>query len=193
MGANQPILIKDLASMFRKRVGKNERPMEGAVLTLNNEKVDKWYHDVLIKIADQKGSIPCGRAADCLRFFTEGLEINQMQKYKDCIPTYDPKIVDFWINFLKESEIEELYEAGISVVSIAWSVISGAIKMHFMNLRWDLVYSKSEDPVVWDKLANDNPHPMHGRPLPFGLALEDLKEMNDKVMIIMNSGLQPKE
>jgi hypothetical protein len=189
---NYPIKISDLANMFRRKSGRNDRPYDAKVHELNNKKVDIWYHDVLQKIADANGCIPVGRAPDCLRYFTEGLETIQYQKYKRYMPRYTEEEVQFWLEFLSERSVEELHEAGITVVSAAWNCILGAVRNHFADIRYELVYSKSENPAEWDKLANMNPHPMHGRPLPFGISEDILKEMEAKVMVILGNPLQPK-
>jgi hypothetical protein len=189
---SQPIKVSDVASMFRKPVSKNERPYDKAVFTKNNDNVDKWYYDVLLKIADKNGQIPAGRVSDCLRYFTEGLESMQYQKYKDMLPYFTEEQVKFWINFLSETDIEELHEAGLTVVSSAWYIITTSMKNHFFEKRWDAVYSKTRDAYGWDTLANNNPHVMHGRPLPFGLTLELLSEMEQKVRVIMSNPIQPK-
>jgi hypothetical protein len=189
---NYPIKISDLANMFRRRTGANDRPYEVTVHNLNNKKIDTWYHDVLQKIADSNGCIPVGRAPDCLRYFTEGLETIQLQKYKKYMPRYTEEEVKYWIEFLVGSSLAELHEAGITVVGAAWSCILGAVRNHFADLRYELVYSKTSDPAAWDKLANDHPHIMHGRPLPFELSEDILKEMEEKVRVILGNPLQPK-
>ncbi len=188
----QPIAIREIANIFRKPINKNERPMEKAVMTRNNVLVERWQYEVLAKICDKTGCIPVGRVANCLRYFTEGFEILQCQKFKDHMPKYSPEDVEFWIKFISESDIEELHEAGITVISAGWSIITGALRNHFSEKRYEVVYSQSSDPAVWDSLANDNPHLMHGRPMPFGLTVESMSEMEQKVRVILGNVIQPK-
>lgn len=189
---NQPMKIRDVANVFRVNINKNERPMEKAVMTRNNAVVERWQYEVLSKVCDSNGCIPVGRVANCLRYFTEGLEIIQIQKFKEHLPVYREEDVKFWIDFLSNSDIEEVHEAGVTVVSAAWSIITGALRNHFSDRRYEVVYSKSTDPAVWDKTANDNAHLMHGRPMPFGLTVESMSEMEQKVRIVLGNVIQPK-
>ncbi len=189
---SQPMKVRDVANVFRVNINKNERPMEKTVMTRNNAAVERWQYEVLSKICDSNGCIPVGRVANCLRYFTEGLEIAQIRKFKEHLPTYNEASVLFWINFLTNSDIEEIHEAGITVVSAAWSTITGALRDHFSERRYDVVYSQSTDPAVWDRLANDNAHLMHGRPMPFGLTVEGMAEMEQKVRIVLGNVIQPK-
>lgn len=189
---NNPIRISDVASMFRRPISKNERPLEKAVLSRNNDVVDRWYKEVLIKLADKDGTIPVRRVTGSFQYFTEGNETAQFQKYKEYLPSYTEEQVMFWIDFLTKKEIEELHECGIGVISGAWQVITGALRNHFAQRRWEAVYSKTDLPIEWDRLANDNPHTMNGRPLPFGLSPETMKEMEDKIRVILQNPIQPK-
>lgn len=189
---NQPMKIRDAANVFRVNINKNERPMEKAVMTRNNAIVERWQYEVLSKVCDSNGCIPVGRVPNCLRYFTEGLEIIQIQKFKEHLPVYREEDVKFWIDFLSNSDIEEVHEAGVTVVSAAWSIITGALRNHFSDRRYEVVYSKSTDPAVWDKTANDNAHLMHGRPMPFGLTVESMSEMEQKVRIVLGNVIQPK-
>lgn len=187
----QPIKISEVASMMRRRVNRNERPMEKVVITRNNDIVDNWQRDVLTHIADGESCIPAKRVAGCFQYYFEGLEMTQYKKYEAFLPKYDPVIVTFWINFLLVEEIDKIHEAGIGVVSAAWSTITGALRSHFAAKRWELVYSKSDVPAEWDRLANDNPHVMNGRPLPFNLTVEDMAAMEEKVRIVLSNTIQP--
>jgi len=192
MMMNAPIKISDVASMFRRSVPKNERPLERSVMNRNNLIVDDWYNLVLKKICDNQGNVPVLRVNPSFQYYFEGLEMKNFQKYRDHLPSYKEEDVLFWINFFMTSPIETIHNAGISVVSAAWGMITGALRTHFVDKRWEVVYSKSDDPLVWDKLANNNPHVMNGRPLPFGLSQEDLSDIETKVMVVLKNPIGPK-
>ena len=192
MMMNAPIKISDCASMFRRQISKNERPMERSVLTQNNRLVDEWYEKVLKNLADREGTIKVMRVNPCFQYFYEGYETKSFQKYRNYLPKYDEETVMFWIKFFLTNDIEKIHEAGISVVSAAWGIITGALRTHFVDKRWEAVYSQSDDPLMWDKLANSNPHVMNGRPLPYGLMPDDLANIEQIVRVVINNPIRPK-
>lgn len=190
---NYPIQVSDLANMFRRRILKQDGILDREVISLNNKKVDEWYEKVLLKIADSKGNIATGRAVDCFRYFTEGLEIIQCRKYREHMPVFTEENAKFWVRFLLEKDIEEIYELGTIVVTRAWSYITGYLRDYFAEQRWEKVYSKSDNPHVWDRLANDHPHLMHGRPLPFGLFPDTYEDIQNKVQVLLKYAIQPRK
>ena len=188
---NSPIKISDAASMMRRKISNNERPLEKEVLQRNNRLVDEWYERVLKKLANTKGCIESGRVATCFHCFIEGREITQHQKYKQHLMQFPDEQVLFWINFLKTKSIGELHEAGTGVVSAAWSIVTNSIRYRFAEEKWKTIFSKSDDPLVWDKLANDNPHVFLSKSLPFDLTPEDLSEMESKVKALVQNIIAP--
>lgn len=189
---NLPMKISDAASMCRRVVGRNDPPYEAEVKKLNNRRVDEWQERVLMKIADSSSSVQAGRVYGCLSYFLEGKEAVAYQKFKAHLITYPEEHVKFWIDFFKGAEMRDLYEAGSGVVATGWGIIKGAVRNHFVEEKWKAVYSQSEDPLAWDKLANDNPHVMNGRPMPFGLTTELLTDMNSKVHAFLTNPIEPK-
>lgn len=192
MMMNAPIRASDAANMFRTKVAKNERPLESVVLKQNNELVDRWFKEVLFKVADSEGYVPVLRVNSCFEYFFEGLEATQLQIYKDHMPTYTEENIRFWIRFFLDNDISFIHKAGMTVVSAGWSTITGGLRNHFAQRRWEVVYSQTKDPLEWDKIANDNPHLMNGRPLPFDLTEENLKDMEEKVRAVLGNRIQPR-
>lgn len=190
MGA--PMAITEVATKFRRPIPRNERPLEKVVLTQNNAIVDRWYNDVLTHLADSNGCIPVFRVNKCFEYFFEGLETCKMQRFRDHLPQYKEEDVYFWIEFFSTHDVGEIHDAGISSVSGGWQVILGALRNHFADLRWEQIYSTSQSPLDWDKMANDNPHLMHSRPLPFGLTEDKMKDMEEKVRVVLHNTIQPK-
>jgi len=189
---SMPMKISDAASMCRRPISKNEPPYEAEVKKMNNSRVDEWYESVLMKLADASGRIPAGRAYGCLTYFLEGKEAIAYQKFRKHLITYPKEQVMFWINFFKDATMKDLYEAGTGVVSTGWSIIKGAIRNHFVDEKWKVVYCESDDPLVWDKLANDHPHVMNGRPMPFGLSITDLNDISTKVVAFLQNPIEPR-
>lgn len=189
---NQPMKISDAASMLRRVVGKNERPYDKEVLTRNNRIVDEWYDKVLKKIASPNGTVPAARVHPSFITFFEGREIARYQQYKDSLVKYSPQQVKFWIEFLHSSSIGELHDAGVGIVTAAWSIITNAVRHHFADLKWKEVYSHSDDPLEWDRLANDKPSLFNGRNMPFELSRTILQEIEEKVRAISSKPIEPK-
>ena len=189
---NAPMKISDASSMFRRNIPKNEPPYEAEIKRLNNQRVDEWYERVLVKIADKSAMVPAGRIQGCISYFLEGKEAISHQKYKDRLANYPAEQVMFWIDFFKNSSMKDLYDAGSGVVSTAWYMIKGAIRNHFAEEKFRVVYSQSDDPLVWDKLANEHPHVMNGRPLPFGLSSSDLNDISTKVVAFLQNPIEPR-
>lgn len=192
MMMNAPIAVSDVASMFRRKVDKNERPLEREVILSNNSLVDRWHKEVLLQLANGDGKIPVMRVNKCFEYFFEGLETRQIQNFKEHMPTYTDENVRFWIRFFLDSSINTIHEAGIAVVSAGWATITGGLRNHFAQRRWEVVYSQTTDPLEWDKLANNNPHLMHSRPLPFDLTEDNLKDMEQKIRAVLGNPIQPR-
>lgn len=187
MMLSQPMKISDAASMMRRKINKNEKPYIVEAYRCINKTVDEWYNKVLMPIADKSGSVPAGRVEGCLRYFLEGKQSVGYQRYKDHIPKPSEEEVVFWATLLTKSTITELYEMGPYVLSQAWQIVYSSIVNHFAEKKWDAVYSQSEDPATWDKLANDHPHIMNHRPLPYGLSDDQIKDIKDKVDTVLRN------
>jgi hypothetical protein len=195
MMLNSPIRIGDATAMLRKRINANEKPYTAEVLRQNNARVDEWQNSVLRKIARDDGCIPAGRVEGCLRYFIEGKEIYAIKKFKDMNGAHLPQISDetvkFWIDYIKRSSPTELYQVGAFVLTQGWGIIQNAITLHFSHRKWEEVYSQSDDPATWDKLANDHPHTMNNKQIPFGLDSDTLNDMRDKVMAVLRTPIEP--
>jgi hypothetical protein len=189
---NTPMRIADAASIFRRPVNKNERPYDMDVIIYNNTVVEEWYMKLLLGIADKQSAIPSGRVTQCFQTFLQGKELQQHQKYKEYFPDYSEDKINFWINKFKTVTMTELAQMGHGVVSAGWNVILMGMRYHFADKKWEKIYCQTNDPVEWDRAANANPHLMHGRPMPFGLSVESLKEIEDKVMSVLKHPIEPK-
>jgi hypothetical protein len=183
----QPIRITDAASMMRRKIPKNEKPFTAEVLRCVNREVDEWYNRVLLHIADGGGCIQAGRVEGCLRYFLEGKQAISYQKYKANMIQYPEEMVMFWIEKIRDSSITELFEMGPYILSQAWQIIYTSIVNHFAEKKWEVVYSLSDNPATWDKLANANPHTMNHRPMPFGLSEDTIRELREKIDTVLKN------
>lgn len=189
---NSPMKIRDAATMYRRPVSKNEPPYDAEIKRLNNRLVDEWYEKVLMKIADSNACVPAGRITACMNYFLEGKEVIGHQKHKDFLMKYSKEQVEYWIKFLTNATISDMRDAGTGVVAAGWSIIKSAIRDHFLEEKWENIYSKSEDPLEWDKMANNNPRIMNPKRFPFGLTKETLDDINEKVRSFLIHPIEPK-
>ena len=188
---NIPLKISDAACMLKRVVGTNMKEYDREVITLNNRLVEEWYDKVLKNIASTDGTIPAARAHPCFMTFYDGKEVESQQNFKTHIVDYQEERVKYWIRFLHTASIESLHEAGIGIVTSAWSIITSAIKSHFAQRKWEEVYSISNDPLEWDISANDLPALFNGRELPFDLSRGALQDMEEKVQAIVSKPIRP--
>lgn len=193
MMMNSPMKIADAAAAYREPIGKNERPFDLIVKKKNNELVDEWKKSLLLPLADASGCVPAGRVNNCLMFFLEGKEMDMYKKYEDHLPKYDMDKAMFWLNIFRKSTIEEIHAMGRYVVGVAWNMIRGAIRDIMAEKRWDAVYSKTTSSLERDKLANDNPDAMNGRPFPLGIAPDEFVDIALKVETFLSRSIKPNE
>jgi hypothetical protein len=154
-----PIRIADVAIMLRRAISKNERPYTQAMFLHNNEMVDEWYDKVLIKIADGRGMIRAGQAWGEWCFFQTGKIISQFIEglNNGYIHRPDSKTVDWWVKNFNEKSIRELAMIGPWFVGNGWKVIIDETYIRNMIAKWEKIYSLTDDPLKWRKLALDNP------------------------------------
>jgi len=181
-----PMKIIDAKMMAMRKIGPNTPPYQRSVYEANNALVETWYQKVLIPLADSNLSIPAKRITPCLNIFIEGVEIKKRIEFygQEHFFRSSEANVQFWIECFEKSTVAELYVNGRTVVSNGWNVIHTAIRDVFAAEKYAAIYSKSDDPLVWDRLANENPKITYSKLFPFGLTEERIKAMSDKVMII---------
>jgi hypothetical protein len=189
---NAPIRISDAVDMFKRPISHNIKPYDKAVLTFNNDLVDEWYNKILKKEANDKGELKAAQIFHLWTIFVEGHEIKNLRKFKDNLPYVPEHVVNHWINILRDSPIEELLTIGSGVVYMAWQIIITSIRAWFANEKWVRVYSLSDDPSKWVRLANDNIHLFNGQHMVFGLDEKDLKDMAEKVNAILSHKIEPR-
>lgn len=191
--SRKPISISDAASMLRKKIAKNCPPYTAAIIKKNNEFIDEWYETVLLKIANKQGNIDSGRVWPCWIIFSEGKEIKSFKKFEDKFEKIKENEIEYWIKFFRDQPIEELCKVGRNVIDAGWQTLAKAIRFYFGEEKYKLIYSQSDNPYEWDKLANKYPQLLKGNPMPFGLDPESYKDMAQKVNTILSIQVQPDE
>lgn len=187
-----PILVSDATSMLKKNISKNERPLTKTVQELNNEKVDTWKEKVLDNLSDENGRVPSGKIWDYWSTYDEGLEILSYHKLHEqgVITDFPEEVVSFWIDAFKNLNVEELYEIGTGAVMYGWSVIDLTIKLWLTKKKYEVLYSKSDDPLYWEKHRNDYSEIVDGKQLPFWNH-DILRDVTQKVGVILQNVVRP--
>ena len=184
-----PIRITDAASMLRRPINPNERPYTQAVYLKNNKLVDEWYEQVLQKIADKKCEIRAGQVWGEWQFFYHGKILPQFMKAfedgKVCRP--DSVAVEYWVDTFTKKSIEELAEMGPALVGHGWKRVCDESFIRGSVAKWEKVYSLTNDPLKWRKLAHETPSlwnaendsPFWGR--------EEIQDVTQKVVTVLKT------
>jgi hypothetical protein len=185
---NAPISIEDAASMFRKKIQKNDRPYVSETTKLNNDKIEDWKETVLQKICSETGTIPAGRILKCWELYSEGKVIEKFMETKKMgmMLEYPDNVVEYWKEFFENLTIGEMHTYGPGVISTGWHIIQSYIKMWFAEEKWSRLFSHSSDPLYWEK--NYRPHTMYldGSVLPFWNP-EMFKDIAEKVATVLGN------
>jgi len=187
-----PILVSDATSMLKKNISRNERPLTKTVHELNNQRVDNWKVSVLDKLSDENGRIPSGKVWDYWSTYDEGLEVLSYNKLysEGCIADFPDSVINYWKDALQNLEVEELYELGAASVMYGWTVIDHTIKLWMAKKKYDVLYSKSDDPLYWEKHKNECSEITDGKQLPFW-SDEILRDVSQKVGVILQNVVRP--
>lgn len=191
---NLPILIEDAASMLRKNVSRNERPYTIDAVKFNNRMVDEWKECVLKRMANSNGTVKSGRVAQSWLLFEEGRTIYSYMKLKEegLIPDIDPKVIQFWRDFFQDLEVVEMKKYGWGVVAKGWGILSNYIQDHFVQQKWERLYSRSEDPFFWEEHHSDIADLLQGKPHPFWRE-DELRDIQQKVTSVLSVVVKPSD
>lgn len=187
-----PILVSDATSMLKKNISKNERPLTRKVQELNNQRVDTWKEKVLDKLSDENGRIPSGKVWEYWSTYDEGLEVLSYVTLQSegAITEFPDEVVNFWKDAFENLEVEELYELGGASVMYGWTVIDLTIKSWMAKKKYDVLYSKSDDPLYWEKNKNEYSDISDGKQLPFWND-SILRDVSQKVGVILQNVVRP--
>jgi hypothetical protein len=191
MMSMNPMKISDATAQLRRKISSNERPNEAKIIALNNALVDRWEETVL-RPNSKNGSLPAGSIHPYLVTFLEGRDVRKFSEYRSHLVEYPEDKVMYWADFLTNASMEDLQEMGPAVVSSAWGIIFNAVTHYTASRKWEEVYSQSEDPAKWARIAADHQQVIRGEVFPFGLTKDRLMEIEAKVMALLKTPIEPK-
>lgn len=190
---HNPIRVIDASSMFRREIDPNERPYTAAVLKANNKIVDEWESSVLKKICNEKGMIRDGQIfGEWQSFYTGKFIYKFMQQLNEGLifrPT--ETVIEYWKKVFFSFKIEELMELGAPVVSHGWKMIIDENFTVDLIKKWEAVYSKSNDPLVWRKLNGENPKLWSEEATNHFWDSQTYKEIHARVMTVIKTPIIP--
>lgn len=187
---NNPISVRDAASMLRHPIKKNMKPYDFEVSKLNNRMVDEWEDKILRKIASDNGTVPCRVVWPSWQLYRDGLWIKNYMESLENTPSLSDEQLEYWKQFFENLEIEELHENGILAINNGWYFLNKVIQDHFIRQRWDKIFSQSNDPYEWFKLSEKHKELIQGTKLPFW-DQEYLKEVSEKIEAILRIQVRP--
>lgn len=187
------ISILDASSMLKKQVNSNERPYTAAVIKFNNALVSEWYEKVLKKICDKKNSIRAGAVWPEWQYFYVGKTLPQfMEALKNgFVLRASEGVLDYWTNVFKNYSIEELIMMGAPIVGYGWKIIMDENYIQKCTDRWEFIYSKSDDPLQWRKMANSYPKLWSDEAASIFWSPEELEDITGKVQTVLKIGIAP--
>lgn len=190
---NMPISTSDAAAMLRRRVAKNEKPYTQEVVKQNNRRVDAWKKNVLDKIADHRGFVPSGRVWGSWQLYDEGMSVREYRtlKAQGMIPEVSSEVLAYWREFFETMTPEEMTGYGSGTISTGWTILNSYIKMWYADQKYECVFSKSDDPLVWEKEYHKHTDLLQGKTLPFGWTEEQLKDIQEKVLSVLTNTVKP--
>lgn len=193
--SNTAIKISDASSLLRKQIDPNERPFTKTVLKANNSLVDEWHETVLKNICDTKGCIRAGQMWYEWQYFYFGKTLSQFVEHleKGLVVRPDKKAVDFWVKTFTEGTVKTLSNMGSPLVGYGWKVVVDEAFIRSSLDKWDKIYSKSQDPLVWRKLANNFPKLWSAtNENPFW-STEEFDQVTQKVMTVLRTPISPEK
>lgn len=193
MTYGSPIRISDAASMLRRKVRNNDPPYTQTVVKKNNDRVDEWYNKVLKNIANSTGQISAGHVWTSWKIFEEGKNMLSYPKVSDHTVHAPQEEMDYWQDTLFNGSMEELHDLGTGAVAFGWNLIVTELKLWFADQKWDRVYSKSDDPLVWEREMGKNLRLFKGEEFPpWKWSQEMFKETAEKVQVLLSTTVEPK-
>jgi hypothetical protein len=192
---NLPIRIGDAASMMRRAVPPNEKPYTRTVLKFNNKLVDEWEEKVLRKICGSSGTIISGQVFSEWHYFYTGKTI---KKFIDglnngIISRPAEKGVEYWVDTFTKFSVKQLTDLGSPLVGYGWKLIIDETYIRDQISKWEKIYSLSDDPLQWRKLANNHPKlwNMDGESPFWGP--DDFINISEKVLTFLKTPIAPSQ
>lgn len=182
----ETMLLSDAVAMFKHKIDMNERPYQRISKEYTNSLVDEWHKRVGLQLSDKEGKIICGVATESFMILLEGRSIKSCEQsgQKDFIAVPQREHVEKIIQILTETSVDNLVKLGRIMVGRMFNNIISFLTDERDKLKYELVYSRSDDPLFWFKETNKHAHLLSPERNPLGLTNEKLKELNDKVVAV---------
>ena len=184
-----PISIEDAASMFRRKIGKNEKPYTQTMLRNNNALIDEWKKNVLTRLS-VGGKIAASKVYNTWVLFEEGRNISYIMKNREEFEFPSENIVRLWVDRFEKEDILDLAKRGFATVGYAWNLVLSYIRHWYALKKWEAVYSKSDDPVDWIHDAEEHRKLFNGEEHPFWDATTR-KDVEEKIGTILGCHIEP--
>jgi hypothetical protein len=192
---NKSMRVSDARCALMVLIDKNERPYKAATQKFNNDLVEQWYEQVLKKICDREGMIKAGQVMLEWQTFYDGKTTSRIihELNEGTIERPSKKCVDHWVKIFTEYDVSGLMKLGQPAVGLGWRTVVTETFLRNAQDKWDIIYSKSNDPLEWRKLANDNPKLWNSEHVSPFWGDEILDDVNTKVATVLSSRIEPRQ
>ena len=140
--------VSDAAAMFRRVVGKNDRPYVAANKQENNRMVDAWKKQLLGEVASN-GKLQANAVLPMWNLFAGGFEVPSTIHLAEYAPSITDEQVKYWKEFFETADVPRLWKLGKPVVGLGWSVIMNRIRFLDAQQKFDAIYQGSDEPLDW--------------------------------------------
>jgi len=185
-----PMSIEDACSMFRVKIGKNEKPYSASIMKRNNQTVDQWKKTMLIPLAKGSTQLPASKISAAWQVFEEGIETRRMMANRESLTFPEEKAARVAKDVLLSKSLEELTEMGPSTVGVLFRTCIEFIRWWRTTQLYEKVYSLSDDPVQWYRDVQEEMKLFKGEELNLWTKAE-FEEVSEKVNPIMNLRIRP--
>lgn len=189
---DQLMRISDVYPMFHRAIPADTGDYTRTVLENNNATIARWRDEVASVLAPN-GTLPAGKIQTSINIFLEGIENRKYMANRDRLPLIPTELVQRWVDTFRSASIQELYDMGAAMIKIGYDTIYGYIRDHNAQTKYEGIFSKSDDPLDWDRLSEDHPECMYPKVLPLGLSEEILNDILAKIGPITRNPIEPKK
>lgn len=156
---HNPIRVINASSMFRREISKNEKPYLATALKFNNKLVDEWEKEILKKICNKEGMIRDGQIlSEWQSFYTGKIIYGFMENLeKGYIMRPSKECVEYWKKIFTSCSVDEMLAIGAVNISYGWKLMTDENFILGMLEKWEVVYSKTKEPMMWRELNGENP------------------------------------
>jgi hypothetical protein len=186
---DKPMLVSDASSMLTLAVENNDRPYDRAVKQVNNEIVKHWREDMLEPLSSKDGTVSAMEVWSNFELYFNGMHATGLMEQKYIVPL-SLEEREYWMTILNGS-IESLIALGPFVVNHAWNTLTRDLVLYYAREQFDKVYSKSDEPLTWVKLAKEYQELFRSTHHPYWQD-EKFKDAQQKVVAINTNKVFPR-